>query len=43
VNTDPYRPPVAYMSSDDIPLIVKSGDELPSGVMDPHESGRATK
>jgi hypothetical protein len=43
INTDPYRPPVAYTSSDDIPLVVKSSDELPSGVMDPHKSGRVTK
>jgi hypothetical protein len=37
VITDPYRPSVGLTSSDDTPLVVKSDDELPSG-MKPHES-----
>jgi hypothetical protein len=43
VYTDPYRPPVAYTSLDDVPLVVKSSEELPSGVMDSHKSSRVTK
>ena len=31
INTDPYRPPVGATPSDDVPLVVKSTDELPAG------------
>jgi hypothetical protein len=43
VNTDPYRPPVAYTTFDDMPFIVKGTQELPSSVMDPNESGWCPK
>jgi hypothetical protein len=33
INTDPYRPPVGATPSDDVPLIVKSTEELPAGSM----------
>jgi hypothetical protein len=32
VITHPNRPPVGLMSSDDTPLVVKTGEELPAGM-----------
>lgn len=38
INTNPYRPPVRLTSSDDTALVVKSSEELPSGVRGQSES-----
>lgn len=32
MTTYPYRPPVRLTSSDDTPLVVKTGEELPAGI-----------